>query len=269
MADSDLEAKQTLKDAQKALERVLEKENAFKDAVRLGVRGFAHDIKNPLNALMGYSQLMCAGAVPPEKFLEGAEIINNAAQRMLALCDGMLAEDWEQTGAGGAPAKDAAQDFEVASMVEEVSALYRQMASDRDIDFSANVSEEFPTLHTIPQHIYRALTNILSNAMKFTNGGGKVSLNAELDSSGDAVLFVIRDSGEGIPATQLLEILKPYKTTVSARGEKGTGIGLPIVNQLMLELGGQMEIDSRENQGTKVTLRFPTNLQAPSKGDPN
>ncbi|MDP6645861.1 MAG: HAMP domain-containing sensor histidine kinase [Rhodospirillales bacterium] len=262
MAKSDKKAKKALKDAQKALERVLKNENAFKDAVRLSVRSFAHDIKNPLNALIGYSQLMCHGTIPPEKYLESAEVIDTAAKRMLALRNSMLEEDWDDKNGTQGPAEDEVQDFEVADMIGEVETLFQQTASDRDIDFSTRVSEDFPTLHTVPQHIYRALTNTLSNAMKFTAGGGNVSLKAEMDGSGDAVLFVIRDSGEGIPATQLKEILKPYKTTVSARGDEGTGLGLPIVNQLMLELGGRMEISSREHQGTKVTLRFPKTLQA-------
>ncbi|MBT7770827.1 MAG: ATP-binding protein, partial [Rhodospirillales bacterium] len=55
----------------------------------------------------------------------------------------------------------------------------------------------------------------------------------------------------------------PYETTPSPHGEKGTGLGLPIVYQLMLELGGNMEITSKEHQGTTVTLKFPKNMTRP------
>jgi signal transduction histidine kinase len=54
--------------------------------------------------------------------------------------------------------------------------------------------------------------------------------------------------------------VSPYKTTVSLHGDKGTGLGLPIVNQLMLNLGGKMEVSSREKEGTTVTLRFPKKM---------
>ncbi|NQV56020.1 MAG: HAMP domain-containing histidine kinase [Rhodospirillales bacterium] len=262
MTDKNIETKQTLKEAERALERVIAGDAAFKDAVQQSVRSFAHDIKNPLNALMGHSQLLVNGLIEPDRQLESAEAIHRAAERMLTLCNGMLEDTIKLEEGIVGPGEDEIQDFEVSDIIEEVSVLYKQMAEDRAIKLTTNINSTFPTLHTVPQHIYRSLTNILSNAMKFTHKGGKVSINAEMDEDGDAIIFVIRDSGEGIPAEQLPHILKPYQTTVSARGDKGTGLGLPIVNQLMLELGGRMEISSRQNEGTKVTLRFPRTLHA-------
>ena len=125
---------------------------------------------------------------------------------------------------------------------------------------STDVSADFPKINTVPRHPYRALTNILSNAIKFTPGGGDIEINADIDQQEDAVILVVRDSGEGIPAQQIPHILQPYKTSVSPYGDKGTGLGLPIVNQLMLELGGKMEIHSEEQHGTTVTLRFPKKM---------
>ena len=134
------------------------------------------------------------------------------------------------------------------------------MAEDCDIRLTSDVSTDFPKINTVPRHLYRALTNILSNAMKFTPGGGKIEINADVDEQEDAVILVVRDSGEGIPAQQIPHIQKPYKTTVLPHGDKGTGLGLSIVNQLMLELGGKMEIHSEENAGTTVMLWFPKKM---------
>ena len=134
------------------------------------------------------------------------------------------------------------------------------MAEDCDIRLTSDVSTDFPKINTVPRHLYRALTNILSNAMKFTPGGGKIEINADVDEQEDAVILVVRDSGEGIPAQQIPHIQKPYKTTVLPHGDKGTGLGLSIVNQLMLELSGKMEIHSEENAGTTVMLWFPKKM---------
>ena len=78
------------------------------------------------------------------------------------------------------------------------------MAEDCDIRLTSDVSTDFPKINTMPRHLYRALTNILSNAMKFTPGGGKIEINADVDEQEDAVILVVRDSGEGIPASKFL-----------------------------------------------------------------
>ena len=258
------DATQALREAEAALEKALADQGQFEDEVRAKVRRFAHDIKNPLTAMIGLSKLMKMGMTTPDKIKPNAEIIHSSATRILGLCDDMLAEtDAHIKGDEiDQPAfdKDEIQDVDAAEMIEEVTSLYTEMAAEREISLSAEVSADFPKINTGPGHLYRALTNILSNAMKFTPGGGEIEINADVDEQQDAVILVIRDSGEGIPAQQIPKILQPYKTTVSPHGDKGTGLGLPIVNQLMLELGGKMEIHSEENEGTTVTLRFPKKM---------
>ncbi len=256
----DDDAKRALREAQSALEHILEDENAFKEAVQRSVRQFAHDIKNPLTAMIGYSKLMASGKLEPETFPENSEIIHKAALRMLNLCESMVENSERMDPEDNEIPEDQIQDVDAVEILEEVETLFGEMAAEREINLISNIAEDFPTLHTVPTHLYRSLTNIMSNAMKFTPGGGEIAINAEVDEADEAVIFVVRDSGAGIPAKQIPQILQPYKTTVSPHGDKGTGLGLPIVNQLMMELGGKMEISSRENEGTTVKLRFPKNL---------
>jgi two-component system cell cycle sensor histidine kinase PleC len=257
-------ARQALQEAESALEKALSEQDALKEHVMSEVKQFAHDIKNPLTAMIGLSKLMKMGLTPAEKVVPNAAIIHQSSTRILELCEDMLLDTEAALQGDGSKSKAAnenkIQDVDAAEMIEEVTSLYTDMAKERDIRLSATVSEDFPKINTIPRHLYRSLTNILSNAMKFTPGGGTIEINADVDESEDAVIFVVRDSGEGIPAEQIPHILKPYKTTVSPHGDKGTGLGLSIVNQLMLELGGKMEITSREHEGTTVTLRFPKNM---------
>jgi two-component system, cell cycle sensor histidine kinase PleC len=264
MNGSEEDTKRALRNAETALENSLTDQADLKEEVMSKVKQFAHDIKNPLTAMIGLSKLMKMGVTTPEKIQPNAEIIHQSATRILGLCEDMLMHTEAALSADkiniATVDDDKVQDVDAAEMIEEVTSLYAEMAQERDINLTADVSDDFPKINTIPRHLYRALTNIMSNAMKFTPGGGHVEINAGIDKQEDAMILVIRDSGDGIPAQQIPQILKPYKTTVSPHGDKGTGLGLPIVNQLMLELGGKKEISSREHEGTTVTLRFPSRM---------
>ncbi len=258
------DVKRALREAEMALENALTEQAEFKTDVMSKVKQFAHDIKNPLTAMMGLSKLMKMGITAPDKVQVNAEIIHQSSARILGLCEDMLLETVATLEKNKSDSSeihdDKIQDVDAAEMIGEVTSLYTNLAEERKIILSAEISENFPKINTVPRHLYRALTNIMSNAIKFTPGGGHIEINAEVDDHLDAVILVIRDSGEGIPAELIPQILKPYKTTVSPHGDKGTGLGLPIVNQLMISLGGQMEIHSRQNEGTTVTLRFPKKM---------
>lgn len=253
-----------LREAEAALKKSLEDQATIRETVMTMVKQFAHDIKNPLTPIMGLTKLMKLGMTPAEKIEPNAEIIHQAAMRILGLCEDMLSQTEAVLDKNAANTEavdeDKVQNVDATEMIKELTSLYANMAEERDINLSTDISKNFPKLHTVPRDLHRALSNIMSNAMKFTPGGGEIKINADIDEQHDAVILVVRDSGEGIPAEQIPHILKPYKTTVSPHGDKGTGLGLPIVNQMMLEIGGKMEIHSHEHQGTTVTLRFPKSM---------
>ena len=115
--------------------------------------------------------------------------------------------------------------------------------------------------------MYRVLPNLTSNAIKFTPKGGKVQIVAEIDKDDNAFIMVVRDSGIGMTPEQIKDVLDVHATTISPHGDVGTGHGLAIVNRIVKEMGGRMEIVSSENRGTKVKLKFPydlLNIQRPT-----
>ncbi|MBT3990476.1 MAG: HAMP domain-containing histidine kinase [Rhodospirillaceae bacterium] len=264
MNSNDEENEREMRDVEATLVKALQDHAGLKDDVMAKVKQFAHDIKNPLTAMIGLSKLMKSGMTTADKIQPNAEIIHQSSVRILDLCEDMLLHTEAALNENRATPKaidnDKVQDVDAVEIIEEVAALYAEMARERDINLRVEISENFPKIHTVPAHLYRALTNIMSNAMKFTPAGGEVAIKAEIDDLDDAVILVVRDTGGGIPATQIPHILQPYKTTVSPHGDKGTGLGLPIVNQLMMALGGKMEIHSQEHEGTTVTLRFPKKM---------
>lgn len=104
--------------------------------------------------------------------------------------------------------------------------------------------------------MYRAIMNLVSNALKFTPEGGRVTIQAEIDKSENAFIMVVRDSGIGMTREQIEKVLDDPTSTVSPHGDIGTGHGLAIVNRIVGELGGKLNIVSTENHGTRVKIIF-------------
>ena len=261
------EAKDALRDAERALSAALEKEKDLTEQHQRQVAEIAHDMKNPLNAMIAYTQIMqgLGGMdLKPDDYVQYSTIVHKSAERLLDICKLLLRETRpsadETHETDGKLDADVDQDVHVSELINEITDLFGEMASQRKIKIETDIEPDFPDLHTIPLHLNRALTNLMSNAVKFTNRGGVISIGAKIDKTKNAVLFVVRDSGEGIPMHEIARIQRPYETTMSPFLDEGTGLGLPVVNKLVSELGGVMNITSQPHAGTTVMLKFPATM---------
>jgi|APSaa5957512535_1039671.scaffolds.fasta_scaffold78050_2 two-component system, cell cycle sensor histidine kinase PleC len=250
------EAKDALRKSEKALERALERERAADSNTDSRILEAAHDIRANLSPLIGYSEILKGeffGPLENEKYSECAEVLYTSSTRLFDLCNSILntfeTKDYDQQGEGNIILVNATE------TINEVAGLFKEIATQRNINLSTKISPNFPHLNLPPQHLYRALSNLVSNAVKFTPSGGKVSIEANVDANEDALIMVIRNTGPGIPADQIMRILKPNQSEESLYVEKGSGLGLPIVNKLMREVGGVLDIKS--NGTTTITLKFP------------
>ena len=262
-----------LEQAERALEHALTREEQVKNDLRRIVAEVVHDIKNPLNALIAYSEALkteAFGSFKPKIYKDYAGTIHLAALRLLEYCQALVAEHTRIThDAAGPLSPEAYEDVDATAIIAEVVTVFRRLAEQRGIVLDCSVPPGFPRLHTLPTHFHRAMTNILANAVKFTPKGGNVTVGAEFDKKDDAVIMVIRDSGKGISGADIMRILNPDSHTAGPHKEKGTGLGLAIVNRLVRECGGTMSISSTEKKGTIVRLHFPrdaTRKAAKSKG---
>lgn len=256
-ADDLAAAKQALRQAEEALQRALAEKLALADSSDTNVREHAHDIKNALGPVIGFAQILKGGDIETARQERYLDTIFQSTMRAVEICDAMLGGP---NPGGTANQPDALQPVNVGAMIEEVVEQFSSMASERGVGLGAEITPEFPEINSIPQHIYRSLTNVVTNAIKFTPSGGKVAIKADIDAAENAIVLVVRDTGTGIPLEQILDIMKPGKTTVSPHGDKGTGLGLPIVNKLLTDLGGALDIDSRPGQGTTISLKFPRSM---------
>jgi two-component system cell cycle sensor histidine kinase PleC len=256
------DAKNALKKSQKALERALLRESDSISHTETRIIETAHDIRANLNPIIGYAEILkdeVYGPIGNKKYIESAGILHTSALRLSDICNSILHVSKESQIDTDNSVESSQRDLvDAAETIEEITLLFKEQTTQRNIELTANISEDFPLLKLPPQYLYRALSNIVSNAVKFTPNGGKIIIEANTDHDQGVYIMVIRNTGAGIPADQIMRILKPNKTDKSLSGENGSGLGLPIVNKLMLEIGGTLEILS--NGVTTITLKFPQSV---------
>lgn len=251
-------AKQALVAAESALEEAIKRESAMENQHYQNIGEIVHDIKNPLSAMMGYLSLIrseVAGPMGNDTYADYFKTLDRSADRLLGICNSLLGE---YTG------KDLGVEtpkvVNVTDLVDEIRDLFAAKAKERGIKLSAKIDDSFPELEGDPQDVYRALMNLVSNAIKFTPSGGKVEIQTEVDPKDNTFIMVVRDSGIGMTQEQIEQVTHSNLTTVSPHGDIGTGQGLTIVNNIVAGLGGKLNIVSTENSGTKIKIRFPKSL---------
>ncbi len=145
----------------------------------------------------------------------------------------------------------------LAGIVREVVDDFQAPADEAGVELRLDVPEElYCTCDR--RGLYRVLSNLMDNAIKYNRRGGWVEVRGW--ASGDAVHLRVSDSGRGIPSTELKAVLQRFYRLDQARtpGEGGLGLGLAIVKHMVQHMGGTLDLDSREGVGTHVTMTFPT-----------
>lgn len=250
--------KQALIAAEIALQDAIKRETVMESQHYQDIGEIVHDIKNPLSAMMGYLGLIRSeveGPIGNDTYAEYFKTIDRSADRLLGICNSLLGEY-----TGVSPGAKADKVVNVTELVDEIRDLFVAQAKERGITLTAKVDDEFPNLEGDPQDMYRALMNLVSNAIKFTPGGGKVDIQTEVDPKDNTFIMVVRDSGVGMTQEQIEQVTQSDLTTVSPHGDIGTGQGLTIVNNIVAGLGGKLNIISTENGGTKIKMSFPKSM---------
>ncbi len=220
---------------------------------RLG--DFAHEIRTPLNAMLGFAELIKTelDAGKNEAKMRGyAETVEIATVRLLKICERVLEDAIEG---------DRTVRFEpvnISDLAREVGDTYIELAAKKGISIKYEFPDDFPEIYTDPILIGQALSNLVSNAIKYSPVGGSVKLRGEIDTANHALILVIRDSGSGIPANLLLKVRRGEQvSTASKTGQKGWGRGLKIAINTCDLLGINLNFAVDENGGTVVSLSLP------------
>jgi len=226
--------------------KVLESERL--NAVKLLAAGVAHEIGNPLNALNIHLQLLdreIAELSVPERdsLLELTQTARNEVSRLDVIITQFLRAI--------RPSKPSLARTRVEDVLEETLNLLRREIEDRKIDVEVNYLDTLPQIRVDRAQVKQAFFNVIRNAFQAMPDGGKLAVSLYATVSFLGITF--RDSGSGISPEDLGRVFEPYHTTK----EKGSGLGLMIVQRIVQDHGGQIEIDSKPGEGTGVTILLP------------
>ncbi len=218
-----------------------------------------HEVRTPLNGIIGLSQLLLGGTLVGEQ-RENVELIELAAQNLVKISSDVL--DYEKIEAGSIELEVIR--VPIRRFVREVCELFRHTATVKHLQLAYAVEPEVPQeVATDPTRLRQILANLLSNAVKFTPQEGRVSLRvaavtggaAAAGGSGLQLAFEVADNGVGISPQQLARLFKPYAQADASvhRRAGGTGLGLLIALRLADLLGGDLTVRSALGEGSTFT----------------
>lgn len=219
------------------------------------LREFAHEIRNPLNAMIGFSALMkdSGATISEEQRVDCATRINSATKRLLQVCERVL----DESLTGHRVVRKEPVNFD--SFCEEIVATFSVDAEEQGVKLTYNVSNDFPIMQTDPVLLYEVMTNLISNAIKFTPKGGLVMVKGEVSYKSEALILVVQDTGKGIPTTILMSMMKGERVTTSFAHthRKGWGLGMQTAQEKAKLLGGTLEVENAMSGGTVACVRIP------------
>jgi two-component system, sporulation sensor kinase E len=237
---------------------VLESERL--NAIKLLAAGVAHEIGNPLNALNIHLQLLdreirdlstrAAGAPAerswPDSMSELGELVEVARNEVERL-DLIITQFLRAIR----PSQPKLAPHRLETVLKEALTLLKQEIQNRKIEVELDLSVSVPKIQIDRDQIKQAFFNIIRNAFQAMPDGG--ALRISLSQTDRYIGVTFEDTGVGIPAERLARIFEPYHTTKA----EGTGLGLMIVQRIVQDHGGMVEVDSKPDTGTSVTILLP------------
>ena len=219
--------------------------------------GLGHDLKSPLNAVIGFSDMMESEILGemPEAYKEYPGLIRESGETLLRFVEDML-------GYARSEAGTYEVDLSPVDVTASAEAVIRQAQASAQ---RAQVKLELKSGGEVLAHadagaIQRIWDNLVSNAIKYSEPGGVVTLAAKY--RGGTVSISVTDRGAGMDADDLSRIAKPFEQGRNARGRAGTGLGLAMVQRLADMHGGKMVIRTAPGEGTQVTISLPAAAEA-------
>ncbi|MFN6955228.1 MAG: sensor histidine kinase, partial [Acetobacteraceae bacterium] len=218
-----------------------------------------HELRTPLNAVIGFADLL-KSPQPPHEVAEYAGMIADAGRELLGLIDQIL--DVARSETAGLPVRAGRVDL--PAMLARIVEAKRCTADAARIALALELPAGLPEITADAARLEQVLQGLLSNALKFTNAGGRVRVSACLGPEG-AISVQIADSGIGIPAEALPRVFEPFAQLDAGRARRyaGSGIGLYLARSIAEAMGMRLTLSSREGEGTVATLLIPPHLACP------
>ena len=243
--------------------RLAKEEGEISDRAKIEfLANMSHELKTPLNTVIGFSELMAAEALGPigtPQNKEDAEQIRDSGRYLVDIVNDIL--DVSRLEANTVEADD--NDIHIEDAVVSGLRLVADRARESEISLSVALPPDLPVLVADSRMFKQMIRNLLTNAVKFTPRGGAVYVTGR-HTAETGIDIAVRDSGCGICADMLDKVTRPFHQADASlsRKHEGTGLGLALVNSMMLLHGGKLVLESGLGAGTTATLRFPAERTA-------
>jgi PAS domain S-box-containing protein len=217
----------------------------------------SHELRTPLNAILGFSEMIGGemfGPVGDPRYREYARDIFGSGRLLLGIIDDLL--DLSRLEHGKLDIRS--ESVEAAKIVEACMRLVDGKAREAQVRLVPELPKIPVHLKADPLRLKQVLINLLTNAVKFTPQGGRVTIGVSAQQNGD-VLFDVADTGIGMTPREIEIALQPFGQVANAmtRHHQGTGLGLPLAKGLVELHGGRLTIESTPRVGTRVSVTLP------------
>ncbi|WP_291845031.1 ATP-binding protein [Bradyrhizobium sp.] len=228
----------------------------------------SHELRTPLNAIIGFSEMIVQEDVlmlDANRRKEYAQLIHDSGQHLLSMVNGIL--DMSKMEAGNF--EISPEPFAPRAALLHCCNLLALKARDSGVDLIIRAPEELPVMTGDPRAFKQIALNLVVNAIKFTERGGRVTVSASVE--GSRLLLRVADTGVGIAADDLKRIGDPFFQAGKTfeRKQEGTGLGLSIVKGLVGLHNGELKVQSSVGEGTTVAVALPLDFTPPQPPSSN
>jgi signal transduction histidine kinase len=223
------------------------------------IAALAHDIKTPLNVILGHAELLAEDDVgnnkAPIERGSSLQCIRDNIDRIVQLVTDFLAvSKLETLGIGTAKTL-----IDINAIAEDVVLQQMVMAREKNIALTLKLDDELKPVMGDSSEIQRALWNLVANAIKFTPPTGSVTVSSRMMQN--SVCVEVADTGPGIPKNQMASLFSEFKRLEASRNTEGTGLGLFIVKTIVEAHNGHVTVESREGEGAKFSMLLPVSKE--------
>ena len=230
------------------LERRLEQARKFATIGQMAA-GLAHEIRNPLSTLRGFSQFFASKFAADDPAREYAETMVKEADRLNRVVTDLLFM--------AKPGRISPEKTDISKAVREVTRLLKLDLKSKSVNITSRIEENF--LHSDRDALIRILVNLVLNSLDAVDRGGEIVISTAAVESGTRL--EVSDNGHGMDEQTRKKALEPFYTGK----DRGTGLGLALVHRLICQHGGNVHIDSLAGAGTRIILFFPDKGQTETK----